>query len=324
MEEAARYASMDVGTNSVKLLVADLDGGEAQPVLDRSAITRLGEGMETSLSASTSLETEPGRRLREPAMRRTLDALADFVSLAQAQGVRAIAAVGTAALREAANRDEFLRRAQQRCGLEIEILSGEEEARLTYLAVRRDALWRSVARLMVLDIGGGSTEIIQGLPFSDAIATAFSLPLGAVRLTETYLRSDPPTITQLAAANEAAARAFAEIDLPPFPSVERWQVVGVGGTLANLGAVDLNGPSSLEALHGHILTADVIESQVSLFASRTLQERRRIPGLEPKRADIILGGALLLGQALAKLGSPAIAVSLRGLRWGVLYERYLS
>ncbi|HZT43877.1 MAG TPA: Ppx/GppA phosphatase family protein [Chthonomonadaceae bacterium] len=318
----ARYASIDIGTNSVKLLVADLDGREARPILDRSAITRLGEGMETSLPSTFSGRSEPAQRLQEPAMRRTLDALEEFMHLARAQGAYAIAAVGTAALREAANRDEFLRRAQQRCGLDIEVLSGEEEARLTYLAVRRDALWRTAPRLIVLDIGGGSTEIIQGQPYSDAIAACFSLPLGAVRLTETYLRSDPPTITQLSAANEAAARAFAEIAFAPLPGVERWQIVGVGGTLANLGAVDLNGPSSLEALHGHLLTADVIESQVSLFASRTLQQRQRIPGLEPKRADIILGGALLLGQALAKLGSPAIAVSIRGLRWGVLFERF--
>ncbi|HLV79608.1 MAG TPA: Ppx/GppA phosphatase family protein [Chthonomonadaceae bacterium] len=322
MAPPARYASIDVGTNSVKLLVAEADSNEARPVLDRSAITRLGEGMQASPLGLK--RGGPARNLREPAMRRTLEALAEFVDLARAEDASAVAAVGTAALREAANQDTFLRRAQQRCGLDLEVLSGEEEARLTYLAVRRDPLWQAAARLIVIDIGGGSTEIIQGQPYSDAIAACLSLPLGAVGLTETWLRADPPTIAELAAADAAAARAFDSVALAPSPGRPRWQVVGVGGTLVNLAAVDLNGPDSLTSLHGHILTADTIAAQVSRFASCTLAQRRQIPGLEPRRADIILGGALLLGQALATLGSPSVAVSRRGLRWGVLYARFLA
>lgn len=314
-EERALYAAIDAGTNSVKLTVADLTGGAARRVIDESVITRLGEGMQA-------------HRLREVPMRRTIDAVAYFVALATQQNVRDIAAVGTAALREAENRDEFLHRVRERCGLTIDVISGEEEARLSYLAVRRDPHWRRSALLRVIDIGGGSTEIIQGAESQDDIAGRISVPLGAVRLTERYLKSDPPTITQLAAANQAAAEAFARVPLEVIDGTHLTRsnnsvLVGVGGTMTNLGAIDLNGPRDPEQLHGHVLNADVIEGQIALFASRTLQERKQIPGLDPRRADIILGGAILLSQALARIGCPSIAVSTRGLRWGVLYDRFL-
>jgi exopolyphosphatase/guanosine-5'-triphosphate,3'-diphosphate pyrophosphatase len=260
-------------------------------------------------------------------MRRTLDALAEFVATAHAEGARAIVAVGTAALRDAENQDEFLRRAQERCGLTIEVIPGEEEARLSYLAVRRDPHWRDYARLLVVDIGGGSTELIRGEPHTARIAARTSVNLGAVKLTETYLRSDPPTVAQLTAANQAAAEGFDAFTLPSdfrAHGDEGFRVVGVGGTLTNLGAMDRGGISPAEVLHGHTLTNDALEDQISRLASRTIEERKQIPGLDPRRADIILGGAILLSQALAHIGSESIDVSTRGLRWGVLYDRFLT
>ncbi|HZO90917.1 MAG TPA: hypothetical protein VFB38_21510 [Chthonomonadaceae bacterium] len=307
---AAIYASLDVGTNSVKLTVADLAGGDARCLCDRAVITRLGEGM-----------LAHGHRLREVPMRRTLDAIADFVALAQVQGARQIAAVGTAALREAANRDEFLRRVRERCGITIDVLSGEEEARLSYLAVRRDPHWRAYAGLIVIDVGGGSTEIIQGEAHSSRIATRQSVNLGAVKLTERYFKSDPPTIAQLAAANQVVAEEFDRMALNPVAGGT--QVVGVGGTVTNLASMDLQGTRPLEQLHGHTLQADALEDLTARLASRTIQERKQIPGLDPARADVILGGAIILSQALAHLGSAALDVSTRGLRWGVLYDRFL-
>lgn len=308
-DAAALYSSIDVGTNSVKMVIADLADGGARRLYDNSVTTRLGEGMQAQAG-----------RLREVPMRRTLDALAGFVGIACERGVRGIAAVGTAALREAENRDEFLRRAQERCGLTIEVISGEEEARLSYLAVRRDPHWRAFPRLLVIDIGGGSTEIIEGEPNGDAIASRRSVNLGAVRLTERYLKSDPPTVTQLAAANQIAAEAFGSVALSASPG--ETQVVGVGGTMTNLAAIDQQGRTDPESLHGHTLRADALEDLIALFAARTVAARKQIPGLDPARADIILGGAILLSQALAHIGSAALDVSTRGLRWGVLYDRF--
>jgi exopolyphosphatase/guanosine-5'-triphosphate,3'-diphosphate pyrophosphatase len=310
---SALCAAIDVGTNSVKLTIADLTRGAAPPVFDQSVNTRLGEGM-----------TAQAHWLHEAPIRRTLDALAAFVALAREHGVSHIAAVGTAALREAENRADFLRRAQERCDLTIDVISGEEEARLSFLAVRRDPHWRSVRQLLVVDIGGGSTEIIQGETDGDGIAARKSVRLGAVRLTEGFLKSDPPTIAQLTAANRAADEALAAVEVEAaFPNdPAQTRLVGVGGTLTNLGAMDLNRITSLEAVHGHVLTADHLEAEIKRLASSPIEVRKQIPGLDPKRADIILGGAILLSQALARIGSASIDISTRGLRWGVLYDRF--
>jgi exopolyphosphatase / guanosine-5'-triphosphate,3'-diphosphate pyrophosphatase len=305
-----RFASVDVGTNTVKMLVADLSADGATPVFEQGVTVRLGEGMQAS-----------GMRIREAAMRRALDALAEFTAQAQALGVQDTAAVGTAALRDAVNREEFLHRAEERCGLQIAVIPGEEEARLSYLAVRRDRRWRHSSHLLVIDIGGGSTEIIQGEPGTDRIAARTSVNLGAVKLTESLLRSDPPAITQLAAAQQQAAEQFAKVALTP--SEAKARIIGVGGTFTTLGAIDLGGKVDAETLHGHVLTLESVEEQIARFAARTIEERKMIPGLDPARADIILGGAILLSQALARLGSPAVEVSTRGLRWGVLYDRFL-
>jgi exopolyphosphatase/guanosine-5'-triphosphate,3'-diphosphate pyrophosphatase len=302
------YASIDVGTNSVKMIVADLCG-DTRLLWEQSVVTRLGEGMH-----------EQARYLREAPMRRTLDALKEFMENAQQHGAKQVVAVGTAALRDADNREHFRRRAREQAGVEIEVISGEEEARLSYLAVRRDPHWRNQAHLCVIDVGGGSTEIIQGEAHSHRIASRTSVNLGAVKLTEQVLRSDPPTIAQLTRASQIAQEQFAQVRL-----LENGEsmVVGVGGTLTNLACMHLGGFAEAEVLHGHILTQDTLEDQIEHLAKRTIEERKSLPGLDPRRADIILGGAILLAQALARLGSPSLAVSTRGLRWGVLYDRFL-
>lgn len=309
--DSALYASLDIGTNSIKMTVADLANGGARRVFDQSVNTRLGEGMQAH-----------GNRLREIPMRRTADGIAEYVALAKEYGARQLVAVGTAALRDAENRDEFLRRVQERCGLTIEVIPGEEEARLSYLAVRRDPHWRDSPELFVIDIGGGSTEVIRGEAHSGRIASRVSVNLGAVRLTENWLKSDPPTVAQLAAANQAAAQQFAQAPLD-VDGTENFQVVGVGGTLTNLGAMNLGGVVEPETLHGYRLSADALEAQITRLAAASVAERQRFPGLDPRRADIILGGAILLSQALAHIGSAGIDISTRGLRWGVLYDRFL-
>lgn len=256
--------------------------------------------------------------LREVPMRRTLEALEQFATLAREAQVEGIAVVGTAALRDANNTSEFLERVAEKTGLAIEVISGAEEARLSYLAVRRDPHWRDHSHLVVIDVGGGSTEVILGE--QDAILSRMSVNLGAVKITENYLRSDPPTVTQLDTANQIAQEGFAQVPLEY--DLSEVPVVGVGGTITNLTAMHLGQFCTPEILHGTLLTTDAIEEQIYRLSTHSLEKRKQMQGLDPKRADIILGGAILLAQALARLETNALAVSTRGLRWGVIYDRF--
>lgn len=312
MPESSLYACIDVGTNTVKMVIADLSDGKAERVWEQSNNTRLGEGMQAQTV-----------HLREVPMRRTADAIAEYARVAQEHKVKALVAVGTAALRDADNSAEFVERVKKACGVQIDVIAGEEEARLSFLAVRRDPHWRDQTHLSVIDIGGGSTEIIHGDSDSDGIASRISLNVGAVKLTERFLRSDPPSITQLADANRFVQEEFARVEKST-AAPETGAFVGVGGTLTNLGAMDKGGTTSPEELHGYELTQDALEDHISRLATMTIEERKTLPGLDPRRADIILGGAILLSQALAHAGTPSVSVSTRGLRWGVLYDRFLK
>jgi exopolyphosphatase / guanosine-5'-triphosphate,3'-diphosphate pyrophosphatase len=302
-------AAIDVGTNSVKLLVAALDRNETRRVYETSAVTRLGEAMQAQ-----------SLRLREAAMRRTVDALVPMVAAAREHGAADIVAVGTAALRDAENREEFLRRVRDRCGLDVEVIPGQEEARLSFMAVRLDAHWRDCEMLVVIDIGGGSTEIIHGRRHTDYVAARVSVNVGAVRVTESYLKSDPPTINQLTEANRAIVHAFAQVEATRISNP--FSVVTVGGTASNLAGMDAGVARNLDDLHGHVLTADRLEQMIDRLAISTVEQRKEIVGLDPRRADIILGGALLLSQAMARIGCTEVSVSMRGLRWGLLFDRF--
>ena len=302
-----------MGTNSIKLLIAEAGESGIERVFETSSTTRIGEGM-----------LPQAMRLREEPMRRSLEALCLFGEQAKLYGAQGLAVVGTAALRDAENRDDFLQRAERRCGLAIEVIPGEEEARLSYLAVRRDERWRHEARLLVVDIGGGSSELIQGKIESERIDSRISINLGAVKLTERYLRSDPPTVAQLDEANRVCAEAFELADPVEHIAHTPFCLVGVGGTITTLGGMSLKNSVSAERLHGFTLTGDELDRIIEALASRSVQERTSLPGLDLKRADIILGGAILLSQALAHAGTDRISVSARGLRWGVLYDRYFG
>jgi exopolyphosphatase / guanosine-5'-triphosphate,3'-diphosphate pyrophosphatase len=300
----SRCAAVDVGSNTAKLVVAERrgDGGFAT-LLDVSRTTRLGERIQS-------------RRLAEPAMQRTLAVLQEYVGICRSMGVSDIAAVGTSALRDADNRQGFVSRAHD-VGLAVEPIEGREEARLSYLAVRRDPLWRGAGSLVVVDIGGGSTEVIYG--GAETIEARVSVPMGAVRLTEAALPSDPPTPTEIEAASRLAADALAALA----PTGDRAGVVGVGGTFVNMAAVHLaTADPASEDLHGSRLTELDVDAQIRLYSERTVAQRRSIVGLDPARADIILGGVLVLREVLRRLRFEALSVSCRGLRWGLLYDRF--
>ncbi len=303
-------AAFDIGTNSVKLLVADLADG-VRMLYEETIVTRLGAGM---------LPNNP--RLWESPMHRTIEALRSLAAKATELGAEErTSAVGTAALREAANRDEFVRRLRDACGLNVRVISGEEEARLSFMAVMLDPQWRNRGALMVIDIGGGSTEIITGTVGASAPLQRTSVPMGAVKLTERFIHADPPAVKELAAATTAVNNAFSEVNLP---SPGDFTVVGVGGTVTNVAAIARGRFCAPDELHGTVVSQEQIEQVMQLLEGCGLDERKTLPGLDPRRADIIVGGVILLNMALGSTGYGKLEVSTRGLRWGVLYDSFLN
>lgn len=301
-----RYAAIDIGTNSTKITVADVDDdGGIRVVTEDSDVTRLGEGVDQN------------KKLNDAAMSRTLDAVARFAEAARQQGAVEVLGAGTSALRDAANGQEFLGQAKQRAGIEIEIITGDREAQLAYAAVRSDPNLPlpEGASLLVFDIGGGSTELILGQ--GAGVGRHKSLNVGAVRLTERFLRTDPPSADEIQAAARFAEEALATFIPPPGIPL----VVGIGGTAVNIACVTKGlAKTDPDAVHGMTLSAKDVDAALERFRSAPLAERRAIPGLEPKRADVIIGGALLLDRLLAHFGADRLVVSARGLRFGLLAD----
>ncbi len=294
----ARYAAIDVGTNTVLLLVAEATPTGFRPVAERGAITRLGQVVDAS------------HRLAPEAMARTLEAVGHFVDEARELGVSGLAVSATSAARDAENGAEFLAAAHARAGVEVEILSGEEEARLSYLAVSNDFATEAGEReLVALDIGGGSTEFIFGRGSTVGFHT--SINIGSVRLTERCVRSDPPSEEDFARLQAALGPALAAVPRPDAGAL----VVGVAGTVTTLYAVAHSiAPYVAARVHGGWLSREGLAKTRERLAATPLAERRSIPGLQPERADVIVAGAILLESALDHLGANGARVSDRGLR----------
>ena len=299
-------AAIDIGTNSTKMTIADVSGdGLLTVVSEVSEVTRLGEGVDAS------------KRLIEAAMGRTLEVVDRFVADARKQGVTEVLGAGTSALRDAANGTEFLAQAKLRSGVEIEIISGDREAHLAYAAVRSDATLKIPAEthLLVFDIGGGSTELILG--DQNGVGRYMSLNIGAVRLTERFLHSDPPTAAEVNEAEQfvrSALKAFELTEAVPC-------VAGIGGTAVNIAAVTRGKVKpDPDAVHALTVTQDAVAEALQRFTHVPLAERRNIEGLEPKRADIIVAGALLLNCLLTHFQADSFLLSARGLRYGLLAD----
>jgi exopolyphosphatase / guanosine-5'-triphosphate,3'-diphosphate pyrophosphatase len=302
----ARYAAIDVGTNTVLLLVAEQTPSGFIPVAERGAITRLGKGVDAN------------RRLAPEAMERTLDALGRFAAEARSLGARDVVVSATSAARDAENGTEFLAAAKARAGVEVEILSGDEEARLSYLAVATDFTAEAAEReLVAIDIGGGSTEFIFGT--GPKVRFHTSLNVGSVRLTERCIRSDPPSEDDLARLRAELDSALAPVPRPKPNAL----VVGVAGTVTTLYAV-ANGVAPYDAarVHKGWLSREELTRTRARLSAVPLEARRTLPGLQPERADVIIAGAVLLERALDHLGALGVRVSDRGLRWGLLASRF--
>ena len=303
--DAHRFAVIDVGTNSVKFHLGERRAdGTWRTVADRAEVTRLGEGLE----ASGRLQDEP--------VRRTVAAIADMASEAGRAGVEEIAAVGTAGLRMAPNRDALVDAVRARCGVEVTVISGEEESRLAYVAALA-ALGPGAGTSVVFDTGGGSTQFTFG--HGEAVDERFSVDVGAVRFTERFGLDEPVDDATLAAALEAVAADLGALDGRPSPE----RVVGMGGAVTNLTAVMLGLERyDPDAVQGAVLAATEVERQIELYRGQTAEQRRAIVGLQPARAEVILAGACVVRTVLRKLGRDALTVSDHGLRHGLLAERF--
>jgi exopolyphosphatase / guanosine-5'-triphosphate,3'-diphosphate pyrophosphatase len=296
-------ATIDIGTNTTLLLVASVTGSGAVEVLEeRAEITRLGRGIGA------------GGALGGEAIARTLAALTEFAAAARRHGAR-IFAVGTEALRRAPNASEFLEPAADVLGTAVEVIDGSREAALTFGAVLAAFPDARVGNVVVVDIGGGSTEIV--IAHGGAVGFRTSLPLGSVRLTERFVRHDPAGEDEISAVVGTVDAALAGV---PFPAGAA-QLVGVAGTVTSLAAM-AQGLASYDAtrVHGYRLPADALALEIDRLRGATQQERERIPGLDPRRADVILAGALILDRIARAARVSEIRVSDRGIRWGLLHE----
>jgi exopolyphosphatase/guanosine-5'-triphosphate,3'-diphosphate pyrophosphatase len=303
--ETPRCAVIDCGTNSVKFLVGELDAdGTWRAVVDRAEVTRLGEGLR-----------EAGELGAEP-MRRTISAIAEMADEARRNQVGAVAAVGTAGMRIARNSHELVTAVRDRCGIEIQIISGDDESRLAYRAVR-SALGLVRGSLVVFDTGGGSSQFTFGR--GSEVDERFSVDVGAVRFTEAFGLAETVPEEALARALDAISADLGRLDGRSAPDM----LVGMGGAVTNLTAVALGLEKyDPEVVQGAVLDVAEVERQIALYAGRSADERRAIVGLQPKRAEIILAGALIVMTIMTKLGKEQFGVSDRGLRHGVLVERF--
>lgn len=301
----SRYAAIDVGTNSVLLLVAERQAdGRFTAVLERSEITRLGQGVDKT------------RTLSAEAMETTLKALERFATEARELGAKGIVVSATSAARDSSNGAEFIAAAKTRAGLEVEIISGAEEARLSWSSVFSD--FGGAHPLVVLDIGGGSTEFIFGSP-SGEISFRHSFDVGSVRLTERHVRTDPPSEAELTSIDSMLRETFKAV--PQATGGAR--MVGVAGTATTIAAVAHHvTPYDPALIHGSTVTADEVEATLTRLASLPTHLRKTVPGLQPKRADVIVAGALVLRAAMRAGGVNEILISDRGLRWGLLADRF--
>ncbi|MCG3119469.1 MAG: Exopolyphosphatase 2 [bacterium] len=308
-----RFACLDLGTNTFLLLIAEVGADRVEPILDKETIVRLGKGVDAAGNLSAS------------AMQRGIDCLQAYVALARQHGAEKIFAVGTSALRDAANRNEFIHAALAQAGVRIEIISGEKEARLAFAGAlsNKTSLPGPIA---VMDIGGGSTEVVVGEPnpllsVLDTPLQARSADIGSVRLTERCIQNDPALPEEVMCIRQQT-EAVMRATWPPGDLANVKTLIGTAGTITTLAAMaqrmQVYDPARIE---GYTLTRQELGEIIITLRQRTLAERRQLPGLSPARADVILAGAIILETFLDLFTFPELLISERGLRYGVLMEQ---
>jgi exopolyphosphatase/guanosine-5'-triphosphate,3'-diphosphate pyrophosphatase len=298
-----RVAVIDVGSNSTRLLVADVDGKVG--VRERqSRVTRLGRGVDLS------------GQLSDEAIEAACEAIADYVGICGSMGAERVAAIATSAVRDASNGDAFVAELRERFALSARVLDGEEEARLTYRGATAEQP-PSIPTL-VIDIGGGSTEIVVGT--GAEIAFHASLQAGVVRHTERHISGDPPTAVELEEL-AADARTLIAAALDGDDGARASAGIAVAGTPTSLAAADLGlEPYDPARVHGHVLSLETIQHLLSRFASAPLAERAAIPGLHPDRAPTIIAGCVILVEAMRAFGLDRIQASEHDILYGMALE----
>jgi exopolyphosphatase / guanosine-5'-triphosphate,3'-diphosphate pyrophosphatase len=288
-----RVAVIDIGTNSTRLLVADVEGGGVVEVERRTTITRLGQGVDATW------------RLADEAMERVTAAVAEYREVIDRLGAERVVAVATSAMRDATNGPTFRDRLRERFGVDARTISGDEEARLTFLGATagRDDDRETV----VIDIGGGSTEYVVGRRGADP-GFHTSTQMGSVRHTERFLHTDPPTRGEL----DALAREVRAI----VPHVTAEQAIAVAGTATSLAAID-----GAANVHGHRMTLARCEEITAMLAALPLLERREVEGLHPDRAPTIAAGATILTESVRALGLDEVEVGDRDILHGAALTR---
>jgi exopolyphosphatase/guanosine-5'-triphosphate,3'-diphosphate pyrophosphatase len=302
-----RSAFIDVGTNTILCLIAEIrDTGRFRVLDDLGEITRLGQGVDR-----TGLISAEGEQ-------RSVQVLERYRDHCKNLGVEQIIAVGTSALRDAKNSGDVRARFRDTLGIDIRVISGDEEAAYSFLAVQR-GLSLVGKELLVIDIGGGSTELIRGN--EAGVSQAISFDLGSVRLTERYLHGDPvrpEEADQMTKAIDRELSLLAERGIRVNSTVT---LVGIAGTFTTLAAME----KKLERyshgqVHGSILMLDGVRREIFVLREKTIADRKRIVGLEPKRADVIFAGACLLERIMTFWHSDRVVVSDQGVRYGLLHE----
>jgi exopolyphosphatase/guanosine-5'-triphosphate,3'-diphosphate pyrophosphatase len=293
-----------MGTNSTRLLVGDVEDGEVKELERRSTVTRLGRGVDTS------------RQLATEAIEDVVSAVGEYIKLYEPLEPDVVLALATSAVRDAENSGAFIAELRERFALNARILTGEEEARLTYVgAVAGRAPSDGT---LVIDIGGGSTEIVVGSGREMAFHT--SLQLGTVRHTERHIRNDPPTAPELEAlAEDIRKQLFAELAAADFFEIHTG--IAVAGTPTSLAAIDQElDPYDPERVHGYVLSLDAIQHMYSMLSGKSLEERLKVPGLHPGRAPTIVAGVVILIQAMRAFGLQEIEVSEHDILYGAALE----
>jgi len=312
--EMVRRAVIDVGTNSIKLLVADVSSHQIVPVWEGSKQTRLGRDFYQS------------HRLQPEAISKTANAVAEFAREARELEAASLRIVATSAVRDALNARELTDAIELSAGLKVEILSGAEEADLVFQGVATDPLLRNL-RLLLLDVGGGSTEFILGYQQQKHFVASY--PLGSVRLLERFPPSDPPSIEQLHTLRQWI-KEFLERELCPTlsPAIQVWhpthtplQLVGTAGTATILARMEAETDRYLrEELESTRLSRPQVTAHVERLWSVSLEERKKIIGLPPKRADVILTGSVIYEIVMDLFHFEELRVSTRGLRFAALVK----
>lgn len=303
-----KVATIDIGTNSVLLLIAETSEAGLTPLLERATITRLGEGVDRT------------RELAPAARERTLACLAEYAKDIAEHAPDRVGAVGTSATRDARGGPEFAAEAQDVLGVRPLVIDGAREAELTFRGAL-SGLSVPGGRVTVFDVGGGSTEIISGVigPYGHipSIERAVSLDIGSVRLFERHVRSDPPAASEVAEVIADVERVLAsEPAIPDYATL-----VGVAGTVTTLAAIALEvEPYDAARIHGTELELETIRELTRRLNRATLDERKKLPGLSPRRADVIVAGALLVERFVTWARKSDIVVSDRGVRWGLAEE----